>query len=198
MLGSIIGALAIVLLAAVILGNVFASHRRRASRARNSVYAAVRTELAASPNRHKGSPVRELPEAEELETDLYERLSELVDPAEFRPTLPPAIEGKVFPLKWGNAYTIVANPRDILHYQFEADAADIIALMDGTRTVKEIGVERFQESGDLELTRVAEITQALLVGNFLTTPYVDSEQLVRDRLDPASATRGKPPRLRET
>jgi CRP-like cAMP-binding protein len=191
MLGSILGALAIVLLAGVVLGNVFASHRRTTSRARNSVYAAIRTELAASPNGHKGSPVRELPEQEELQTDLYERLSELVDPAEFRPTLAPDIEVKVFRLKWGNDYTMVANPRDILHYQFEADAADIIALMDGTRTVKEIVVERFQESGDLELTRVAEITQALLVGNFLVTPFVDSEQLVRDRLDPASATRKK-------
>jgi CRP-like cAMP-binding protein len=192
MFGEIFGALAIVVLASVILGNVFASHRRAAARARNSVYAAVRTELAASPNGHKGSAVRELPqEDEELETGLYDRLSELVDPAEFRPTLAPDIEVKVFRMKWGNDYTMVANPRDILHYQFEADAADIIALMDGTRTVKEIVVERFQESGDLELTRVAEITQALLVGNFLVTPFVDSEQLVRDRLDPASVTRKK-------
>ncbi|MFL5766948.1 MAG: cyclic nucleotide-binding domain-containing protein [Actinomycetota bacterium] len=192
MLGTIIGVLAILLLASVILGNVFASHRRKAVRARNSVYAAVRTELAASPNGHRGSPARELPpQQEDVETDVYGRLSELVDPAEFRPQLAPDIEVKVFRLKWGNDYTMVANPRDILHYQFEADAADIIALMDGTRTVKEIVVERFQDSGDLELTRVAEIMQALLVGNFLVTPFVDSEQLVRDRLDPASATRKK-------
>ena len=45
--------------------------------------------------------------------------------------------------------------------------------MDGTRTVKEIVVERFQESGDMELSGVADLVRQLRVGNFLTDHYVD-------------------------
>ncbi len=40
-------------------------------------------------------------------------------------------------------------------------------LMDGTRTVKEIVVERFRESGDMELSGVADLVRTLRVGNFL-------------------------------
>jgi CRP-like cAMP-binding protein/Zn-dependent protease len=196
---TIIGALAAVLLVSVVLGNLFASHRRQALRARRSLYEDVKQGIASAPsNGRRGSAVRELPplpaaaEDEELEEEhLWGRLADLVDPAEFRPKLADDIEIKVFTLKWGNDYVMVANPRDILHYQFEADAADIIKLMDGTRSVKEIVVERFQESGDLELTRVAEITRALHVGNFLQTPFVDVEAAVSAALDPASKTRKK-------
>jgi CRP-like cAMP-binding protein/Zn-dependent protease len=205
MAGTIVGVLAAVLLASVILGNLFASRRRRALRARRSVREQVRQRLAAVPsNGARGSAVRRVSEPgddtredpkddpkDELKHDLWEHLGDLVDPAEFRPKLAPDIEVKLFHLKWGNDYVMVANPRDLLHYQFEADAGDIIALMDGSRTVKEIVVERFQSSGDLELTRVAEITRALHVGNFLDPPFVDVESAVANALDPASRFRKK-------
>jgi CRP-like cAMP-binding protein/Zn-dependent protease len=61
--------------------------------------------------------------------------------------------------------------------------------MDGTRTVKEIVVERFRESGDIELSGTADLVRQLRVGNFLATPFVDAEAAVRRALAPESTLR---------
>src|SRR5947207_10904976 len=44
--------------------------------------------------------------------DLWNDLARRLDPAEFRPKLSGDIELKSFPLRWGNDYAMVANPRD--------------------------------------------------------------------------------------
>ena len=92
-----------------------------------------------------------------------------LDPAEFRPELAPDIEVREFKLRWGNDYAMIANPRDLLHYQLAPGEMELLPLMDGTRTVKEIVVERFRESGDIELSAVADLVRQLQVGNFLTS-----------------------------
>ncbi len=89
------------------------------------------------------------------------------------------VEVKVFKLRWGNDYAMVANPTDLVHYQLSVDEAELLELMDGTRTVKEIVVERFQGSGGLELDEVADLVRLLREGNFLTDRYVDTTEIVR-------------------
>jgi len=121
----------------------------------------------------------------------WDDLAARVDPAEFRPQLAPDIEVKRFGLRWGNDYAMIANPRELLHYRLEPGEIDLLPLMDGTRTVKEIVVERFRESGDMELPAVADLVRQLRVGNFLTTPFVDVEAAVRRAIDPASTVRAR-------
>jgi CRP-like cAMP-binding protein len=123
--------------------------------------------------------------------DVWERLSELVDPAEFRPRLAPDIELKEFKLRGGNDYAVIANPRDLIHYRLEPSEMDLVKLMDGSRTVKEIVVERFQDSGDLELSGVADLVGTLHEGNFLDLPFVDVESAVKKALNPISLPRQK-------
>jgi CRP-like cAMP-binding protein len=118
-------------------------------------------------------------------------VSTLVDPAEFRPELAPDIEIKQFHLRWGNDYAMVANPRELLHYRFEPGEIELLPLMDGTRTVKEIVVERFQESGDMELSGVADLVRSLREGNFLTAPFRDVSAMVRRALDPIPTARAR-------
>ncbi len=130
-------------------------------------------------------------EAEPGAVDVWDRLSELVDPAEFRPKLADDIEVKEFKLRWGNDYAMVANPRDLLHYRLEPGEVELLGLMDGTRTVKEIVVERFQDSGDLELSGVADLVHQLLVGNFLDRRYEDVPAVVKRAMDPATEARRK-------
>ena len=120
---------------------------------------------------------------------VWARLGTLVDPAENRPQLAADVEVKEFHLRWGNDYTMIANPRDLLHYQLEPGETELLPLMDGTRTVKEIVVERFRESGDMELSSVADLVQTLHVGNFLTTPYVDVPAALKRSKDTADAAR---------
>jgi len=122
---------------------------------------------------------------------LWGELAERVDPAEFRPQLAPDVEVKAFALRWGNDYAMIANPRDLLHYRLEPGEIELLPLMDGTRTVKEIVVERLREAGDIELSAVADLVRQLRVGNFLTTPFVDVDAAVRRAMDPASAARAK-------
>jgi len=129
------------------------------------------------------------PSDEEL--GLWAELAVKVDPAEFRPKLAADIEVKRFTLRWGNDYAIIANPRDLVHYRLEAGEADLLPLMDGTRTVKEIVVARLQESGDLELSGVADLVRQLRVGGFLDVPFVDVSAAVERALNPNSRGRQK-------
>jgi CRP-like cAMP-binding protein/Zn-dependent protease len=123
------------------------------------------------------------------EGGFWDDLAEKVDPAEFRPKLAPDVEVKQFSLRWGNDYAIVANPRELLHYRLEPGEVELLSLMDGSRTVREIVVERFRESGDLELSGVIDLVRQLRVGNFLETSFVDTAGAVRRALTSDSTTR---------
>jgi len=114
---------------------------------------------------------------------LYTRLEHDLDIGEFRPKLAEWVELKEFPEE-REQYSMLANNRDLLHYKLEAGEADIVRLMDGTRTVKEIVVERFQESGDLELGGVADLVYALYIKNFLDRPYFDMDEALKKAGDP--------------
>jgi CRP-like cAMP-binding protein len=125
------------------------------------------------------------------ETGIWASLSAIVDPAEFRPRLAPDIELKEFNLRGGNDYAVIANPRDLIHFRLEPAETALVKLMDGTRTVKEIVVERFQESGDLEISGVADLVSTLYEGNFLDRQFVDVPGAVGRALNPISAARQK-------
>jgi hypothetical protein len=55
---------------------------------------------------------------------------------------------------------MIANPRDLLHYRLAASDLPLLHMMDGTRTVKEIVIERFEESGEIELTAVIDLVRS--------------------------------------
>ncbi|HEX2025628.1 MAG TPA: cyclic nucleotide-binding domain-containing protein, partial [Actinomycetota bacterium] len=118
------------------------------------------------------------------------RLAEAFDPATYRPTLASDVEIKEFHLRWGGDYAMIANPRDLLHYRLEAGELETVRLMDGTRTLKEIVVERFQESGELEMEGVADLVRSLQDGGFLEPPFVDTYAAVDRAMNP-SVTRAK-------
>jgi CRP-like cAMP-binding protein/Zn-dependent protease len=120
---------------------------------------------------------------------LWSRLAERLDPAQFKPRLAPDVEIKDFPLRWGNDYAMIANPRDLLHYRLEPWEAELVRLMDGTRTVKEIVLSRFEESGEFELSGVADLVYELYIGNFLDVPYVDVDAILDRALHPVSPAR---------
>jgi CRP-like cAMP-binding protein/Zn-dependent protease len=129
------------------------------------------------------------PSGEDL--GLWDRIAEDVDPAGFRPKLAPDVEVKTFHLRWGNDYAMIANPRDLLHFRLEPGEVELLPLMDGAHTVKDIVIDRFQDSGDMELSGVADLVRQLRVANFLTTPFVDVEGMVRKAIDPVPAARAK-------
>ena len=128
---------------------------------------------------------RRLPHRGASGVDVWAGLAARTDVAEFRPKLAADVEVKTFHVRWGNDYTIVANPRDLVHLRLEPGESELLTLMDGTRTVAEIVVERFEESGELELSGVADLVRELRRGNFLTESFVDVDAAVARRLERA-------------
>jgi putative peptide zinc metalloprotease protein len=136
---------------------------------RTGVYASIERRLAVAPPAETFDP--------------WNALAERTDAAEFRPELAPDIEVRTFHLRWGNDYTMVANPRDLMHLRLTPSEAELLPLMDGTRTVKEIVVQQFESSGELELSGVADLVVELHERNFLRSRYVDVYAATRNRLD---------------
>jgi hypothetical protein len=86
---------------------------------------------------------------------------------------------------------MIANPRDLLHYRLAASDLPLLHMMDGTRTVKEIVIERFEESGEIELTAVIDLVRSLYQGNFLERRFVDVPSMVTRAMDPMTERRRK-------
>jgi CRP-like cAMP-binding protein/Zn-dependent protease len=123
--------------------------------------------------------------------DVWERIANLVDASELRPKLADDIEIRVFEQRWGEGYVMIANPRDLLHYRLAASDLPLLHMMDGTRTVKEIVIERFEESGEIELTAVIDLVRSLYQGNFLERRFVDVPSMVTRAMDPVTERRRK-------
>lgn len=116
---------------------------------------------------------------------VWSDLAGRVDPARFRPKLAADVELKQFHPRLGNAYAMIANPRDLVHFRLEADEMEIVRLMDGSRTVKDLVVERFQDSGEIELDPVVELVRELQEGGFLDPVPIDVEAAVRRARNPS-------------
>jgi CRP-like cAMP-binding protein len=121
--------------------------------------------------------------------ELWDHLAALVDPAEFRPKLEDDIEVKRFEHRSGEPYYMLANPRDLVHFRLDQSDYELTTLMDGTRTVKEIVLDRFRESGDMELDGVADLVHQLHADNFLVQRYTDVDSMVRRAVDPSEGRR---------
>jgi CRP-like cAMP-binding protein len=116
---------------------------------------------------------------------LWGRLGTLVDPGEYRPKLAADIEVKRFTLRSGEDYYMLANPRDLVHYKIQSQDHELVRLMDGTRTLKEIVIERFSDSGEMELGGVADFVYQLRSENFLEDRFEDVEGVVRRAMNPS-------------
>jgi CRP-like cAMP-binding protein/Zn-dependent protease len=124
-----------------------------------------------------------------LDARIWDRLAELLDPNRYRPKLADYVEIREFPLKWGNDYVMVANTRDLLHYRLDPSDITLVRRMDGTRTVKEIVLEEFESSGDLDPDAITDLVRTLYEGNFLERRYRDVDELVERALDPVTERR---------
>ena len=120
---------------------------------------------------------------------LWRRMRDRVDPARFRPHLAPDAELKEFRLRWGNDYAMIRNPRDLIHYRLEPEEVRLVRLMDGTRTVKELVLDRFRDSGELDLDGVVELVRELQQGGFFAGGYVDAYGAVRRAMRPSLVAR---------
>jgi len=186
------------------------ARRGEREKTRVSVYEALRRHATEAPSKRRGSrrnahwpgiwgslgvrqgPVRTRKRAlrPSDRTDVWRTLRERVDPAKFTPKLADDIEVKRFHARGGD-YVMIANPRDLIHYRLDLGEAELLGLMDGTRSVEDIVIDHLHEAGELELSGVADLVLGLYQGNFLDLPYLDVDAALARALDPVSPSRRK-------
>jgi CRP-like cAMP-binding protein/Zn-dependent protease len=148
--------------------------------ARSGVWGGIQRRLSAEPS------------ASAVGDGVWGALKDRVDLAQFRPKLADDIEIKTFEMRGGNDYVMIANPRDLVHYQLQPSDLSLLRMMDGTRTVKEIVVEQFGESGEMALVDVIKLVRLLQMNNFLEGPrFRDVDSAVARALRPESTARHK-------
>jgi CRP-like cAMP-binding protein/Zn-dependent protease len=118
------------------------------------------------------------------EASVYEVLTTRLDPTELRPKLASDVEIERFVLRWGNDYAMAFNPRTFQHFRLEPWEADLAVQMDGTRSVKDIVVDRLQGSGELDLAGVVDLVKLLHTAGLLEPGYLDVPDLLRRKLNP--------------
>lgn len=138
----------------------------------------------AEPSRTDGRVASEAP----LD-GVWADIRRILDPENFRPTLAERTQIRVFRLRWGDDYAIVASPGGTEHLRLEPWEAEMVQRMDGTRSVSELIVERLQEDGDLDTNGVTSLVELLRVAGILEPRAIDLPGLITDRLDPASPAR---------
>jgi CRP-like cAMP-binding protein len=92
---------------------------------------------------------------------LWDDLASRLDLSGFRPRIGEDVEVKVFRLRWGNDYAMAYNPRRFTHYKLEPWEAEMVGLMDGTRTVSELVIDRLGASGSVDADGVTELVMGL-------------------------------------
>lgn len=145
-----------------------------------------------------GALARALGEPATVSTDLYVRVAEVLELANLRPRLREGCEVKIFRLRWGNDYAMLARDDRELHYRLEVWEAEMLPRMDGSRTVGELVVERMGAGGGLDAEPVIDLVAALYVGGFLDPAPIPTHELIADRLDPSSPGRKKLKRFAKT
>ena len=168
-------------------------HRRRVERTRLHVdrilSARLRDPVTSSPD--VGDALTAAIQRTHGGPDLYETVSERVDLGRVRPKLAADVEIKRFPLRWGNDYAMVANPRAMVYFRLEPWEADLLPLMDGTRSIGEIIVERLEEEGELDAAGATELVQLLDGAGFLEPVPVGLEAGLARAIDPLTPAQRK-------
>src|ERR671914_829568 len=133
-----------------------------------------------------------------VRADLYVTLTESLEIANLHPRLRDGCEVKIFRLRWGNDFAMLARDDRELHYRLEVWEAELLPKMDGTRTVGDLVVERMEAGGGLDAEPVTDLVVALYTGGFLDPAPIATDELIADRLDPSSPGRKKLKRFGKT
>lgn len=123
--------------------------------------------------------------------DAWSELDRAINPAFFRPALRDDVEIRDFVRRNGERYTMVKTPVGPNYVRLTAEERELLDLMDGSRTVKELVVGRFRASGDFSLSAVADLVEELYRGGFLTQGW---DPVVERTLEIKRARRSHMPR----
>ena len=129
---------------------------------------------------------RGLAQRSDPSSDVWASLRDSLDPSDLCPKLADDIEIRIFRLRWGNDYAMIANPRALLHYQLEVWEAQLAEQLDGSKTLAELVVARLEEGGDLDANAVTDLVLFLQSAGFLIHQPMDVTTVLAAAVHPPS------------
>lgn len=113
---------------------------------------------------------------------VWETFARALSPIEYRPKLVDRVEAVHQVTRTGSPYVVIRSPIAQSYLKLDPREYDLLALMDGTKTVKSLVVEYYQRHGVLALPRIAGLVRLLRANHFLTDPPLDVFTVLGTRL----------------
>jgi putative peptide zinc metalloprotease protein len=104
---------------------------------------------------------------------VWEALTRTLSPVESRPRVAPGLESARYATRSGAEYVVVHNPAGRAYARLEPREFDLLPLMDGQHSVKELVIAYYQRYGVLALARVAGLVRLLSQQRLLIDPPID-------------------------
>jgi CRP-like cAMP-binding protein len=111
---------------------------------------------------------------------VWQALARSLSPVEERPRIAPEVESATYRTRSGVEYVVVHNPAARSYARLDPREFELLPLMDGRHSVKELVIAYYQRNGVLALARVAGLVGVLRQEHFLSSA---SDQDAYDQLD---------------
>ena len=122
---------------------------------------------------------------------VWDAVDEALDFRAWRPEVAAGVEVKIFELAHADDFALISTPEHDEFFELEVWEGELIPLMDGSRTVEELIVERLTSDGAMDAAAVAGLVEMLRIKGMLEPRSVQLPPLIQRRLDPASGGRLK-------
>jgi putative peptide zinc metalloprotease protein len=113
---------------------------------------------------------------------VWESLARTLSPVEDRPRVAAGLESARYTTRSGAEYVVVHNPAGRAYARLDPREFDLLPLMNGQHTVKELVIAYYQRYGVLALARVAGLVRLLSEQRLLVEPPVDAYARLSARL----------------
>jgi CRP-like cAMP-binding protein len=113
---------------------------------------------------------------------VWETLARALSPVEDRPCLAARVESASYSTRAGAVYVVLHNPAKQAYARLDPREFELLELMDGHHSVKELVIAYYQRYGVLALSRVAGLVRLLREQRFLADPSLDAYASVGTRL----------------
>src|ERR1700730_3169002 len=125
-----------------------------------------------------------MPGRAQLVSTVWEVLARALSPVEDRPSLAPGLESGAYRTRSGAEYVVVHNPAARAYARLDPREFELLALMDGQHSVKELVIAYYQAHGVFALARVAGLVRLLREQIFLQAadPRADVYATLASRL----------------
>src|SRR5205807_7049062 len=115
-------------------------------------------------------------------SSVWETLGRALSPVEERPRVAAGLESACYRTRSGAEYVVVHNPARRTYARLDPREFDLLALMDGQHSVKELVIAYYQRYGVLAMARVAGLVRLLRQQRFLVEGSLDVYAALATRL----------------